>query len=611
MDHLANRCRHWRSSNALQPINAAQEAQRNKIAMALANIQRPPPRMGGPGGGGMRPMGPPPGMVSAAPGGGLTPPGSNVGVPAPMTGVGAAMGATGAPGGAPMMPGGGSPGLGGAMPPGMGGGAPPGAPGSMAPIPQTPMMGPQGMTPEQMQQMQPGGCRRGIDMGGKPEAPTPPNPAGDGGGEHVHQCGNGGGQCDARITPDRSPRSVRCAMTRLTRSTGRIHILDLIWRSRGLPRRSYSRRSSRRLPIKIRRRNSIWPAWPMPQSQRLGEHLAAPFSLAGAPAAGNMDLFNQFQNAHRNDQLQHAGADDIWRGRSRSPAIMGRRRATAPIGSGSSRRYMGGLIRSCSVSAETSSSGWPIRGSDMGSQAYTSAMDDYNRQANDARLAVTQVGGQEQQRLNDMAAQRAGFQNAAQQQAYSQELGRGQFYNAAQRDMFQSGRLQIAVYSMRRRRRISQQNQSAFNAQNMLRNQYIAEQYALRNQPINEISSLLSGSQVTNPNFLNTPNNQIANTDVAGIINNRFNQDMSIYQQQSQQYNQLMGGIFGMMGGMMRMSDERMKDVGPKLGTVFAADPHEDERALPIYAYTYKGDPTKTPQAGPMAQDVEKINAAR
>ena len=44
-----------------------------------------------------------------------------------------------------------------------------------------------------------------------------------------------------------------------------------------------------------------------------------------------------------------------------------------------------------------------------GSQAYTSAMDDYNRQSNDARLAVTAQGGQEQQRMMDMAAQRAGF----------------------------------------------------------------------------------------------------------------------------------------------------------------------------------------------------------
>ena len=152
------------------------------------------------------------------------------------------------------------------------------------------------------------------------------------------------------------------------------------------------------------------------------------------------------------------------------------------------------------------------------------------------------------------------------------------------------------------------QNQSIFNAQNVLHTQNIAEQYALRNQPINEITSLLNGSQVMNPSFLNTPSNQIANTDVASIINNRFSQDMGIYQQQSQQYNNLMGGIFGMMGGMMRASDKRIKENVNRVGTVFAADPHGDERALPIYDYSYKGDPNETPQRGPMAQDVEKID---
>ena len=46
-----------------------------------------------------------------------------------------------------------------------------------------------------------------------------------------------------------------------------------------------------------------------------------------------------------------------------------------------------------------------------GSQAYASAMDDYNRQATDARFAAVGQAGSEQQRMMEMAAQRAGFQN--------------------------------------------------------------------------------------------------------------------------------------------------------------------------------------------------------
>jgi hypothetical protein len=158
------------------------------------------------------------------------------------------------------------------------------------------------------------------------------------------------------------------------------------------------------------------------------------------------------------------------------------------------------------------------------------------------------------------------------------------------------------------------------------------EQYALRNQPINEISSLLSGSQINNPNFVNTPNNQIPTTDVAGLINNRFSQDMSIYQQQNANYQQQMGGLYGLAGGLLKggmgfMSDRREKENITKLGTVFAhpssvadvdhdepnarggritSDPDRDE--LPIYKYSFKADPNETMHVGPMAQDVEKID---
>ena len=106
-----------------------------------------------------------------------------------------------------------------------------------------------------------------------------------------------------------------------------------------------------------------------------------------------------------------------------------------------------------------------------GSQAYASAMDDYNRQATDARFAAIGQAGQEQQRMMDMAAQRAGFQNAAQAQANSQNAALAGFGNAGLAQ-------QLA------------QAQSGFNAQNAARNQYMQEQYAQRNQPLNEITAL-------------------------------------------------------------------------------------------------------------------------
>src|SRR5436190_1562106 len=53
-----------------------------------------------------------------------------------------------------------------------------------------------------------------------------------------------------------------------------------------------------------------------------------------------------------------------------------------------------------------------------GSQAYNDAMDNYGRQANDARYGAIQNAGAEQQRMVTEAAQRAAFENQAQQQGY-------------------------------------------------------------------------------------------------------------------------------------------------------------------------------------------------
>jgi hypothetical protein len=242
-----------------------------------------------------------------------------------------------------------------------------------------------------------------------------------------------------------------------------------------------------------------------------------------------------------------------------------------------------------------------------GSQAYTNAMDDYSRQANDARLAVTQTAGQEQQRMNDMAAQRAGFQNAAQQQQYQQLLQSGTFANQAQQQAYQQEALRGQFANSALAQNFAQ-NQARLSAQNAQRSQYLTEQTALRNQPINEITALMSGSQVQQPNFVNANQNSIANTDIAGLINNRFSQDMDAYKQQSANFNSLMGGIFGAMGGLAK-SDRREKEDIERMGTVLAATPEGEDKKLPIYEYSYKNDdPDSARHIGPMAQDLEKVD---
>src|SRR6185436_13721148 len=99
-----------------------------------------------------------------------------------------------------------------------------------------------------------------------------------------------------------------------------------------------------------------------------------------------------------------------------------------------------------------------------GSQAYSSAMDDYNRQANDARFAAVGQAGGEQQRMNQMAAQLAAFQNQAQGQSYEQAQGLAQFGNQAQGQQFTQNAALEAFRNAGLAQQISQA-QSGFNAQ--------------------------------------------------------------------------------------------------------------------------------------------------
>ena len=264
-----------------------------------------------------------------------------------------------------------------------------------------------------------------------------------------------------------------------------------------------------------------------------------------------------------------------------------------------------------------------------GSAAYNQAMDDWNRQSTDARLAVTAAGGQEQQRMMDMAAKRAGFQNAAQLQQFQEYQQRGMFANQAQAQDYQQAALRGQFANAGLVQNFAR-NQAVYSAENQARAQSLAEQYAQRNQPINEISALMSGSQVKDPSFITTGRENIATTDYAGLVNNAFSQNLQNYQIQSNNANQLIGGLFGAIAGAGKgmASDRRIKENIHKIGTIFAPgavsdvdsdepgrraayvrDVDQDEqKTLPIYEYSFKADPTSTRHVGPMAQDVEKLD---
>lgn len=166
------------------------------------------------------------------------------------------------------------------------------------------------------------------------------------------------------------------------------------------------------------------------------------------------------------------------------------------------------------------------QGIKAGSDAYSRELESAARSRDDARIGVILAGGQEQSRLAGLEAQRAGFQNAAQQQAFNQMMG-------------------------------------------------------TRSQWVSELASLLGRSQPTQPNFVNSQQPTIPTTDVAGIIGNVDQAKAAAQQADNQFYQNLFGGLLGLGAGAIGLSDRRAKkDIEP----VGQAKGHN------LYAFRYRGE---------------------
>jgi hypothetical protein len=126
------------------------------------------------------------------------------------------------------------------------------------------------------------------------------------------------------------------------------------------------------------------------------------------------------------------------------------------------------------------------------------------------------------------------------------------------------------------------------------RNAALQERLAVRNQPINEISTLLGGGQVTVPQFAAPSGASVGQVPIGQYINDDYANRVSNYQNQ-------MSGMFGLAGTLgqaaIGLSDKRAKkDIKPT--GLFAA------AGIPIKTFKYKaGGPT---QVGVIAQEVER-----
>ena len=138
------------------------------------------------------------------------------------------------------------------------------------------------------------------------------------------------------------------------------------------------------------------------------------------------------------------------------------------------------------------------------------------------------------------------------------------------------------------------------------RQQDINEGLLSRTQPINELASILQGSQaIQSPNQASTPNYQIAPANVQGAVNTQYQGALNNFNNQNQNYQAGVGGLFGLGGSIASalpwgswFSDMRMKtNIKPLMKGKYK-----------WYTFNYLWDKTK--RVGVIAQEVMKINPA-
>lgn len=184
----------------------------------------------------------------------------------------------------------------------------------------------------------------------------------------------------------------------------------------------------------------------------------------------------------------------------------------------------------------------------QGSEAYKNAMTDQGQQENDL--------------LTQAALQGINLDLGANQQGYNQALQSGQFGNTAIGNSLQ-------------------------------------QQLALRNQPLNEISALESGSQIQMPQFGNYQGQNIAPPPIFGAAqaqNQNALQNFGIQSAGANARNAALGQLAGTAGmGLMMFSDRRLKTNIVRVGI--------HKLGIGLYEYDIFG----TRQRGVMADEVERI----
>lgn len=137
--------------------------------------------------------------------------------------------------------------------------------------------------------------------------------------------------------------------------------------------------------------------------------------------------------------------------------------------------------------------------------------------------------------------------NAAQQLGFGQQMDLNAARNAAIAANQQTGLTQQQAFNQAQ---LQAYNQALQNAQffNTAQGQSLAQQLQLRNQPLNEIAALMSGSQVQMPQFQGYTGANVGAAPVFGAAQAAGDFAQRNYQNQVGAYNAKMGGLYNLLG---------------------------------------------------------------
>ena len=230
-------------------------------------------------------------------------------------------------------------------------------------------------------------------------------------------------------------------------------------------------------------------------------------------------------------------------------------------------------------------------------------------QCNSQNAALAAFGNSAQAQRTAENAAAAGFGNAAQQQEYEQNQQGAAFSNAAQQQEYDQNRI-AAGFGNDAASQDFQNRTAAAGFGNQAAAQSLQQQMAIRDAPLNEVGALMSGGQVSLPQFAGYSPGEIGQTPISADTYASANLAQQSYLAQMQAAAQENAGLYGLgsslLGGIGKFafsSDRRLKRDVQRIGAWL--------NGLPVYVFRYLWDAPDAPlRTGFMADEVRRLRPA-